>query len=85
MSARASRLRAGWLCSASSSSSPWLTGRRRARVSANQQDDDFARAVREWTTAPEFLSPLVDHLPRVPGDPVARRTCSATTSARRRS
>jgi hypothetical protein len=34
-----------------------------------QQDDDFARAVRDWTTAPEFLSPLVDHLPRVPGIP----------------
>ena len=27
-------------------------------------DEDFARAVREWTTRPEFLSPLVDHLPR---------------------
>lgn len=26
-------------------------------------DEDFARSVREWTTRPEFLSPLVDHLP----------------------
>jgi len=26
-------------------------------------DEDFARAVKEWTTRPEFLSPLVDHLP----------------------
>jgi hypothetical protein len=33
------------------------------------QDEDFARAVKQWTTAPEFLSPLVDHLPRVPGIP----------------
>ena len=24
---------------------------------------DFAEQVREWTTRPEFLSPLVDHLP----------------------
>ena len=27
-------------------------------------DADFAKAVREWTTKPEFLSPLVDHLPQ---------------------
>jgi hypothetical protein len=27
-------------------------------------DADFARAVKEWTTKPEFLSPLVDHLPK---------------------
>ena len=27
-------------------------------------DADFARAVREWTTRPEFLTPLVDHLPK---------------------
>ena len=26
-------------------------------------DADFAARVREWTTRPEFLSPLVDHLP----------------------
>ena len=28
-------------------------------------NEDFAERVREWTTAPEFLSPLVDHLPKV--------------------
>ena len=33
------------------------------------QDDDFAAAVREWTTQPYFLSPLVDHLPKVGGVP----------------
>ena len=27
------------------------------------QDEEFARLVKEWTTRPEFLSPLVDHLP----------------------
>ena len=25
---------------------------------------DFAKAVKEWTTQPYFISPLVDHLPR---------------------
>jgi hypothetical protein len=32
-------------------------------------DEEFARLVREWTTRPEFLSPLVDHLPIVAGVP----------------
>jgi hypothetical protein len=32
-------------------------------------DADFARAVKEWTTRPEFSSPLVDHLPKVAGIP----------------
>ena len=32
-------------------------------------DEEFARLVREWTTRPEFSSPLVDHLPKVPGVP----------------
>src|SRR5438067_1897393 len=32
-------------------------------------DPDYARAVTEWTTRPEFSSPLVDHLPKVSGVP----------------
>ena len=32
-------------------------------------DADFAARVREWTTRPEFLSPLVDHLPAGGGVP----------------
>ena len=32
-------------------------------------DPDFAKAVKEWTTKPEFSSPLVDHLP-------GRKRCS---------
>src|SRR3954464_12728174 len=32
-------------------------------------DPDFARAVKEWTTRPEFSSPLVDHLPKASGIP----------------
>jgi hypothetical protein len=27
-------------------------------------DPDFAKSVKEWTTKPEFMSPLVDHLPK---------------------
>jgi hypothetical protein len=30
---------------------------------AQTMDPDFAKAVKEWTTRPEFMSPLVDHLP----------------------
>ncbi|MBV8897152.1 MAG: hypothetical protein JO051_11620 [Acidobacteriaceae bacterium] len=33
-------------------------------TSAQQMDDDFAKSVKEWTTRPEFISPLVDHLPK---------------------
>jgi hypothetical protein len=32
-------------------------------------DLEFARLTREWTTRPDFTSPLVDHLPRVAGIP----------------
>src|SRR5439155_8208106 len=32
-------------------------------------DDEFARMVKEWTTRPEFISPLVDHLPKLAGVP----------------
>ena len=35
-------------------------------------DADFAEQVAEWTTRPEFLSPLVDHLPVVAGIPSPR-------------
>ncbi len=34
---------------------------------SQQMDDDFARSVKEWTTRPEFSSPLVDHLPKSSG------------------
>src|SRR5437870_3135232 len=37
--------------------------------SAAVDDADFARSVKEWTTRPEFSSPLVDHLPKVTGVP----------------
>ncbi|HEY7496949.1 MAG TPA: M14 family zinc carboxypeptidase [Vicinamibacterales bacterium] len=39
------------------------------RDPAQAQDEDFAKAVKEWTTQPYFISPLVDHLPKVQGIP----------------
>jgi len=35
-------------------------------------DVDFAKSVKEWTTKPEFSSPLVDHLPLVKGIPTPK-------------
>ncbi|MEO8028819.1 MAG: M14 family zinc carboxypeptidase, partial [Bryobacteraceae bacterium] len=34
------------------------------QMMGQQMDDEFARLVKEWTTKPEFMSPLVDHLPK---------------------
>src|SRR5437868_6274859 len=45
-------------------------GNKRVALSGATADDpDFARAVREWTTRPDFSSPLVDHLPKSAGIP----------------
>ncbi|MBA3948419.1 MAG: hypothetical protein H0X44_00545 [Acidobacteria bacterium] len=43
-----------------------------SRDPGQAQDASFAQAVREWTTKPEFLSPLVDHLPVAPGIPTPK-------------
>jgi hypothetical protein len=37
-----------------------------------REDPEFAKLVKEWTTAPEFISPLVDHLPLAPGVPTPK-------------
>src|SRR5262245_24983050 len=42
------------------------------RDPAQAQDEDFAKSVKEWTTQPYFISPLVDHLPKVPGIPMPK-------------
>ena len=42
------------------------------RDPAQQQDEDFAKTVKEWTTQPYYTSPLVDHLPRVAGIPMPK-------------
>jgi 8-oxo-dGTP pyrophosphatase MutT (NUDIX family) len=39
------------------------------RDPSQPQDEEFARLVAEWTTEPSYLSPLVDHLPKVKGVP----------------
>ena len=36
------------------------------------QDEEFSKSVREWTTQPYYISPLVDHLPRVAGIPTPK-------------
>jgi hypothetical protein len=33
-------------------------------LAAQPMDEEFAKLVKEWTTKPEFMSPLVDHLPK---------------------
>jgi len=40
-----------------------------AQSGKQEMDADFAKSVKEWTTKPEFISPLVDHLPKVAGVP----------------
>src|SRR5438874_13587283 len=35
-------------------------------------DEEYARLIKEWTTKPEFMSPLVDHLPKVSGVPTTK-------------
>ncbi|HZP48557.1 MAG TPA: M14 family zinc carboxypeptidase [Vicinamibacterales bacterium] len=44
------------------------------RLAAQNDDPEFARLVKEWTTRPEFISPLVDHLPKVAGIPSPKDT-----------
>jgi hypothetical protein len=39
------------------------------RDPAQPQDEEFARLVAQWTTAPYYSSPLVDHLPKIKGIP----------------
>jgi hypothetical protein len=73
---RLSRLFASFfllLLAASSGIFAQSTGTKEVGAPAVVADDpDFARAVKEWTTRPEFSSPLVDHLPKVAGIPSPR-------------
>lgn len=50
-------------------SSPAILAQSSAKKAVITNDDDFAKSVKEWTTRPDFISPLVDHLPKVPGIP----------------
>ena len=40
-----------------------------AALAQQAQDPDYAKLVKEWTTRPEFMTPLVDHLPKTAGVP----------------
>src|SRR3954463_13121021 len=51
------------------STSPAISAQSSAKKAVSATDEDFARSVKEWTTRPEFISPLVDHLPKVAGIP----------------
>src|SRR6476660_9504388 len=57
----------GPVASAQSSGNKGLAPK--ASVAKAVDDPEFARLVREWTTRPDFMSPLVDHLPKVAGVP----------------
>src|SRR5712692_10120313 len=58
------------LLAASSGILAQSTGTKIVGASAPAADDaEFAQRVKEWTTRPEFSSPLVDHLPKVAGIP----------------
>jgi hypothetical protein len=43
-----------------------------AQTKLQPQDEEYARLVKEWTTKSEFMSPLVDHLPKVQGIPTVK-------------
>jgi hypothetical protein len=43
-----------------------------AQPKPQAQDEEFAKLVKEWTTRPEFMSPLVDHLPKAAGVPTPK-------------
>jgi len=43
-----------------------------AQVIRQPQDEEYARLVKEWTTQPNFMSPLVDHLPKAAGIPTTK-------------
>src|SRR5262245_25491073 len=51
------------------SSSPAIVAQSTAKKAVTANDEDFAKRVSEWTTRPDFISPLVDHLPKVAGIP----------------
>ncbi len=50
----------------------WALALAGAAFGQQAQDADFALAVKQWTTKPEFSSPLVDHLPVVKGVPMPK-------------
>src|SRR5438132_13577528 len=43
------------------------------RDSRQRLDEDFAKVYAQWTSEPRYGSPLVDHLPIVPGIPTPKQ------------
>jgi len=54
------------------SAGPAVTNAQRPSTATAQDDGDFAKFVKQATTKPEFLSPLVDHLPKKAGVPTPK-------------
>src|SRR5690242_16201442 len=55
-----------------SSAMPAVTRAQKPAPTVAQDDPDFAEFVKKATTKPEFLSPLVDHLPKKAGVPTPK-------------
>ena len=55
-----------------SSSVQTVTHAQKATPAASPDDAEFAEFVKKATTKPEFLSPLVDHLPKKAGVPTPK-------------
>jgi len=49
-----------------------VTAAQKSTPAEQQNDAEYARLVKEWTTKPEFLSPIVDHLPKKTGVPTPK-------------
>jgi zinc carboxypeptidase len=60
---------AGWLTAGTMAQVPGKKGVAASNSAKPVDDPEFARLVKEWTTRPDFISPLVDHLPKVAGVP----------------
>ena len=56
----------------STSSPATAQGKAATRPAAQATDPEFAKLVKEWTTRPEFSSPLVDFLPLKKGIPTPK-------------
>ena len=54
----------GFIAAFATSRLPLITAQTPAQPSTQAMDPDYAASVKDWTTKPEFLSPLVDHLPQ---------------------
>src|SRR5689334_17656658 len=66
---RRTRRLLSWVAALAVLTAPAIVAQSTANKAVAGNDEDFAKSVKEWTTRPEFISPLVDHLPKVVGVP----------------